>query len=162
MLSTSSHEIAESCFEYLNIELVNLIVNSTNNPEAAHYKLEKIGIRVGHKLAERYTKDRQRFNEKIDIIKFICKDFWTDLFQRHVDNLRTNQKGVYVLTDNKFRWLMRLSSDSAQTTKAEAEKYVIYPCGIIKGALESLGVQCIVKAEIGNVPICSFTIKIGQ
>uniref|UniRef100_A0A6B2LNY0 Trafficking protein particle complex subunit 6B n=1 Tax=Arcella intermedia TaxID=1963864 RepID=A0A6B2LNY0_9EUKA len=134
---------------------------STATTEAANYKLEKLGIRVGQKLAERYTKDRPRFNEKIDIIKFICKDFWIELFKKQIDNLRTNHKGVYVLTDSKFRWIVRLSTDTNQNTKTEAEKYVVFPCGIIKGALESLGVQCVVKAEIGTFPACSFTIKIS-
>lgn len=43
------------------------------------------------------------------MIKFICKDFWTEIFRKQIDNLRTNHKGVYVLADNKFRLFAHMS-----------------------------------------------------
>eukprot|EP01126_Amoeba_proteus_P001512 TRINITY_DN10447_c0_g1_i2.p1 TRINITY_DN10447_c0_g1~~TRINITY_DN10447_c0_g1_i2.p1 ORF type:complete len:137 (+),score=21.78 TRINITY_DN10447_c0_g1_i2:168-578(+) len=128
--------------------------------EVAVAKLELLGFRVGQKLVEKYTTDRPRFNEKIDIIKFICREFWQLLFQKQVDSLRTNRKGVFVLTDNKFRWITRLSSDTSHRTKQLVEKYVVFPCGLIKGALDVLGVPCFVKAEISSVPMCTFTITL--
>lgn len=50
--------------------------------------------------------------DTLDIIKFICKDFWIAVFQKQIDNLKTNHRGVYVLTDNSFRWLSKMSSDT--------------------------------------------------
>lgn len=44
-------------------------------------------------------------------MKAICKDFWNAVFKKQVDNLRTNHQGVYVLQDNKFRFLMSMSSN---------------------------------------------------
>ena len=44
-------------------------------------------------------------------MKAICKDFWSAVFKKQVDNLRTNHQGVYVLQDNKFRFLMPMSNN---------------------------------------------------
>jgi len=159
--TTDFDKVAESCFEYLNMEMVETIAATTKNPEAMHYKLEQIGFRVGQKLVERQTKDRPRFAEKLDIIKFVCKEIWNSVFHKNISNLRTNHKGVFVLLDEDFLWIRHLSSDSSTVTKAEADKYITFPSGLIKGALDGLGVPCIVKAEITTFPACTFTVRIG-
>jgi len=41
-----------------------------------------------------------------------------------------------------------------------AEKYVLFSCGVIKGALDILGLPCSVKAELTQVPGCVFTITV--
>ena len=41
--------------------------------QKAALKLEAIGFAVGHRLVERYTRDRPRFSDTLEIIKFICK-----------------------------------------------------------------------------------------
>lgn len=38
------------------------------------------------------TRDSPSFKDELDIMKFICKDFWTKVFRRQVDNLRTNHQ----------------------------------------------------------------------
>eukprot|EP00976_Prorocentrum_cordatum_P112144 1195485-Prorocentrum_minimum.AAC.3 len=38
-----------------------------------------------------YTIDRARFSDHLEVIKFICKEFWNELFKKHVDNLKTNR-----------------------------------------------------------------------
>lgn len=43
-------------------------------------------------------------------MKAVCKDFWSAVFKKQVDNLRTNHQGVYVLQDNKFRFLAAISN----------------------------------------------------
>ncbi len=40
----------------------------------------------------RYTKDRSRFQDVLEIVKFICKDYWTDTFRKQIDNLKTNHR----------------------------------------------------------------------
>lgn len=40
----------------------------------------------------RITRDSPSFKDELDIMKFICKDFWTKVFRRQVDNLRTNHQ----------------------------------------------------------------------
>lgn len=94
-----SRFVAESCFDYLNLVMADTIFNASERSEVAVSKLEMLGFRVGQKLVERYTVDRLRFNEKIDIIKFICREFWTTLFQKQVDSLRTNRKVSQLLVN---------------------------------------------------------------
>lgn len=42
------------------------------------------GYRVGRQLVERYTADRARLGETLDVIKFICKEFWYEVFHKQV------------------------------------------------------------------------------
>lgn len=43
-------------------------------------------------LVLRYTMERPRFSDHLEAIKFICKDFWSELFKKQIDNLKTNHK----------------------------------------------------------------------
>jgi len=40
----------------------------------------------------RFSRDRPRFADNLDVIKFLCKDLWTILFRKQVDNLKTNHR----------------------------------------------------------------------
>ena len=114
------------------------------------------------RLVERYTRDRPRFNETLDIIKFICKDFWMEVYRKHVDKLQTNNKGVYMLLDNEHPVLTRCSADPSRAASAKqmAALHVKFPAGLIRGVLSGLGVSASVSAEVSEVPMCQFTIKI--
>jgi len=39
----------------------------------------------------------------------VCRDLWHAVFRKPVDNLKTNHRGVFVLTDNSLRWLTALA-----------------------------------------------------
>ncbi|KAH7543172.1 hypothetical protein FEM48_Zijuj02G0155100 [Ziziphus jujuba var. spinosa] len=139
-----------------------------NKPELAARRIEAIGYQVGHQLSERYTMERPRFNDHLEAIKFICKDFWSELFKKQIDNLKTNHRGTFVLQDNKFRWLSRMSidpsenGDLSQDNPEAAENkaaqmtsmHLYFPCGIIRGALSNLGIPCAVSADMSNLPAC--------
>lgn len=43
-------------------------------------------------LNVRYTMERPRFSDHLEAIKFICKDFWSELFKKQIDNLKTNHR----------------------------------------------------------------------
>ena len=45
---------------------------------------QNAGYRVGRQLVERYTASRPRLAEHLDVIKFTCKEFWGELFQKQV------------------------------------------------------------------------------
>nr|XP_033808113.1 trafficking protein particle complex subunit 6B isoform X2 [Geotrypetes seraphini] len=104
----------EALFLLLHSELVACVYKSPEQGEAENgrciTKLENMGFRVGQGLIERFTKDTARFKDELDIMKFICKDFWTTVFKKQIDNLRTNHQGIYVLQDNKFRLLTQISA----------------------------------------------------
>lgn len=40
----------------------------------------------------RFSKDRPRFSDTLDVIKFVCKDMWTLVFRKQIDNLKTNHR----------------------------------------------------------------------
>ncbi|KXJ97543.1 transport protein particle component [Microdochium bolleyi] len=127
--------------------------------DAVFYRLETLGYRVGLGLVERFSRDRPRFNDTLDAIKFVCKDLWTLVFKKQVDNLKTNHRGVYVLTDNLFRPLARMSTDTGGQAVVRAQPFLWFPCGILRGALAAMGIQATVQAESSEIPGAVFQIK---
>ncbi|CAN8062345.1 unnamed protein product [Agarophyton chilense] len=130
---------------------------------AKRKRLDALGTQVGTRLVERLALHRSRLENHLDMVKFICKDFWEAVFNKHVDVLRTNHRGLYVLTDNNFRWLASVSPTPQHS--GSPEDYVVFPCGLICGALTRLGLPCRVTAEL--VPLtsafkCSFNVQMVQ
>ncbi|KAM9342172.1 trafficking protein particle complex subunit 6b [Pholidichthys leucotaenia] len=154
----------EAAFQFLHSELVHYIYMSGDKADAENgrnvTKLENLGFRVGQGLIERLTKDTVRFKDELDMMKFICKDFWTCAFKKQIDNLRTNHQGIYVLQDNKFRLLSQLSAGSQYLE--HSPKYLAFTCGLVRGALSSLGVRSVVTAEVSTMPACKFQIMIQK
>ncbi|KAJ2327405.1 hypothetical protein IWW51_001764 [Coemansia sp. RSA 2702] len=129
--------------------------------EQVFVKLEAVGFRVGRRLAERFAPVNRRLVDTLDIVKFVCKDIWMLLFNRQIDNLKTNHRGIYVLQDNKFKWFLRMSGNSGGAAAARhAQPYIWLPCGIIRGILDSFGVSTVVVAETLGLPQCTFQIKV--
>jgi len=160
-------EVAESCLSFLHIELVQQLLGpdpTTAQLQHAGRKLEAVGFQVGQRLVERYTKDRPRFSDTLEIIKFICKDFWFEVYRKQIDKLQTNNRGVYMLQDNKHRLLARCSPSTAKQGNAKqmAALHAKYPAGLIRGALSGLGVVASVGVEVNDLPACQFTIRIQQ
>lgn len=127
--------------------------------DAVFYRLELLGYRVGQGLAERFSRDRPRFNDTLDIIKFLCKDLWIAVFRKQVDNLRTNHRGVYVLTDNSFRPFQRMSTEAGGQAVIRAQPFLWFPCGVVRGALAAMGINATVQAETSDLPSAIFQIK---
>ncbi|KAI1331281.1 BET3 family protein [Xylariaceae sp. FL0255] len=127
--------------------------------EAVFFRLEGLGYRVGLGLVERFSRDRPRFTDALDAIKFVCKDLWMLVFRKQVDNLKTNHRGVYVLTDNAFRPLSRMSAEAGGQTIARAQPFLWFPCGILRGALAAMGINATVQAETSELPGAVFHIK---
>uniref|UniRef100_A0A8C2HE26 Trafficking protein particle complex subunit 6B n=1 Tax=Cyprinus carpio TaxID=7962 RepID=A0A8C2HE26_CYPCA len=145
----------EALFQFLHSEIIQY-VNSAEPGESENgrcvSKLENMGFRVGQGLIERFTKDTPRFKDELDVMKFICKDFWTSVFKKQIDNLRTNHQGIYVLQDNKFHLLTQLSAGKQYLE--HAPKFLAFTCGLVRGALSNLGVKSIVTAEVSVMPAC--------
>ncbi|KAJ8944961.1 hypothetical protein NQ318_013109 [Aromia moschata] len=102
----------ESLFDFLHSEIVNYTLESddTKNKEIKDEDLstlEYIGFSTGYRMIERLTKEMPRFKDELDTMKFICTDFWSAVYKKQIDNLRTNHQGVYVLQDNGFRFLTK-------------------------------------------------------
>ncbi|KAK6521541.1 Trafficking protein particle complex subunit 33 [Arthrobotrys conoides] len=121
-------------------------------------RLESLGYKVGIGLVERFSRDRSRFTDNLDVIKFLCKDIWHLVFRKQIDNLKTNHRGVYVLTDQYFRPLLRMSSSSGVPAATKAAPFLQFPCGVIRGALSAMGVNAQVSAETPGLPSAIFQI----
>jgi hypothetical protein len=81
------------------------------------------------------------------------------VFRKQVDNLKTNHRGVYVLTDNAFRPFSRMSAEAGGQAVLRAQPFLWFPCGIVRGALAAMGITATVQAETGELPGAVFQIK---
>ncbi|XP_066914486.1 trafficking protein particle complex subunit 6b-like [Clytia hemisphaerica] len=152
---------AETMFDLLQMEIVKFTHSSKNiGKNEANTKLEQMGYRVGQSLVEKLTKDAARFNNELDMMKFICKDFWIMVYGKQIDNLRTNHQGVYVLNDNSFKLLNRITTN--RQFVSECQKYVAFPCGLVRGALAGVGVSSFVSADIKEMPLVKFQVEIQR
>lgn len=142
--------------------------------------IEAIGNRLGMTLSARISRDHAPMSEPLEIIKFVCKDFWTQVFGKGVDNLRTNHRGTFVLRDVHFVWLAALQPSQARSqvqtpangvavepeaalqppSRAElAKPYLWLPCALLTGALRALGLEVAsVTADASSLPQVDFTI----
>uniref|UniRef100_A0A8C4WVL0 Trafficking protein particle complex subunit 6B n=1 Tax=Eptatretus burgeri TaxID=7764 RepID=A0A8C4WVL0_EPTBU len=180
----------EALFEFLHMEVISYIFKSLEKDDSDNgkctAKLEGMGFRVGQGLVERFTRDIPRFKDELDIMKFVCKDFWAGIFKKQVDNLRTNHQGVYVLQDNRFRLLTQISAGKQYMEHAPKQwgapgtpptaptieeppfmelaldRFLAFTCGLVRGALSNLGVNSIVTAEVSLLPACKFQVMMQR
>ncbi|OJA16771.1 hypothetical protein AZE42_03300 [Rhizopogon vesiculosus] len=139
------------------------IMGSVDEEEGIRSRLEAIGMHVGGNFVERLCCDRSLFSDSLDAIKFVCKELWVSCWDKQVDNLRTNHRGVYVLQDNAFKPIARISSwEGRQEALKRAKLYVALPAGIIRGALSRIGFHGTVVPEITTLPQCTFQIKLPK
>ncbi|KAI3637402.1 hypothetical protein MIR68_004051 [Amoeboaphelidium protococcarum] len=133
-----------------------------NEAELLFTRLDVLGFKVGSKMSTILSNDKPKMADILDIMKFICKEFWTTLYQKQIDNLKTNHKGVYVLQDNQFKPLQYISSmRQSADLMSQVAPYLAFPSGMIRGALKSLGVECIVTAEMSTSgQQCAFKLEI--
>ncbi|KAH9842220.1 TRS33-TRAPP subunit of 33 kDa involved in targeting and fusion of ER to golgi transp [Teratosphaeria destructans] len=133
--------------------------------EGVFWRLDGLGYRVGQGLVERFSVNKPRPSTPLDAIKFICKDLWTVVFRKQIDNLKTNHRGIFVLTDNRFQPLSRMSVDrragpkAADEAIARAQTYMYFPCGVLRGALAGLGIEATVEGSSAEIPAATFQIK---
>lgn len=73
---------------------------------------------MGQALGERLPRETLAFREKLDALKFLCKDLWAAMFQKHMDGLQTNHQGTYVLQDNSFPLLITMGLESPYLEEA--------------------------------------------
>eukprot|EP00579_Thalassiosira_antarctica_P014108 CAMPEP_0201948448 /NCGR_PEP_ID=MMETSP0903-20130614/55466_1 /ASSEMBLY_ACC=CAM_ASM_000552 /TAXON_ID=420261 /ORGANISM="Thalassiosira antarctica, Strain CCMP982" /LENGTH=295 /DNA_ID=CAMNT_0048491629 /DNA_START=62 /DNA_END=949 /DNA_ORIENTATION=+ len=101
---------------------------------------------------------------QLEAVKFLCKEFWTEVFRKQIDKLQTNHRGVFVLKDQELKWLRRLPPDE-ENARVGAIRILAFPCGLIRGALACLGlsgavVSCDFLADGRTMASCSFSIKV--
>lgn len=141
--------VDDSVIDFLHIALVDAMEN----------KCEQVGYETGYRYSERLTMDRPLFqDQELDVMKFICREFWSSFFHKQIDNLRTNRSGQYILQENRFRFISSMSNDSQYLDLMP--KYLSYTCGLIKGALADFGIIATVQGEVTKPPSCIFKVDI--
>ncbi|CAD6199527.1 unnamed protein product [Caenorhabditis auriculariae] len=152
-------EIAEACVDSSEVEQYTGLIHKAFAHANSETQLETIGFRVGQVLVEKVSKDSPKLVTELEIVKFICKEFWSAVFGKQVDNLRTNHQGVYVVQDNKFTTL-RCFPEGTQYVKSSG-RFLALPCGILRGALDSLNIPAIVTATVESIPAVKFQLQIA-
>lgn len=88
------------------------------------------------------------------------------MFRKQIDNLKTNHRGVFVLTDNAFHLLRRCSMEAGKTEEARrrATPFLYFPAGLIRGALSGLGMDANVTGEIAplGLPGAVFQVRVNE
>ncbi|XP_043469785.1 trafficking protein particle complex subunit 6b [Leptopilina heterotoma] len=163
--SGNKGEADECLFEYLHAEIVNYVLTTsvnTGEKEEDLSRLESMGFSVGYRIIERLTREWPRFKDELDTIKFICTDFWTSLYQKQIDNLRTNHHGTYMLQDNSFRLLASIGGNGSKQYLRESPRLLAFTCGLLRGSLANLGIPCTVDAEVAALPSCKFNVYVQR
>ncbi|KAH3742805.1 trafficking protein particle complex subunit 6b [Pelomyxa schiedti] len=174
-----TREVNSCLVEYLHMEIVSYVQRLVgSNFDAGPTVLVKLGESVGSAVVERLVKDKPLFQDTLSMFRFICKEFWIAIFRKQADNLRTNNKGVYAIIDSQFTWLSHMSfpadlvtaTTSTSPTKPSLEPatrrtealvlYTSFFCGVVKGALETLGLKCDIAADASALPACTFTVRV--
>lgn len=161
-------EVNSTLFQFLLIELIPSIIESSKSQNLSdnqiNLKLELLGFKLGNKfneiilfkLNESFTKTDTKVN-LLDIMKFICKDFWKFVFQKQINNLKTNNRGTFILIDVNFKLFDNLNSNSLQFDNY-VNYYLNFTNGILRGILHNFGYNCNVNNDV-NFPTVNFNIE---
>eukprot|EP00656_Telonema_subtile_P031617 TRINITY_DN3458_c0_g1_i2.p2 TRINITY_DN3458_c0_g1~~TRINITY_DN3458_c0_g1_i2.p2 ORF type:complete len:175 (+),score=59.84 TRINITY_DN3458_c0_g1_i2:385-909(+) len=159
--------VSASSFEYLLLELSTHTIQK-DDPPVALFRLDAMGYRAGLRLADKYAlKHEPRLVGDLQVVKWLCKDFWQRSFGKDIDALKTDYQGTFLLCDNSFSALQPFLAGAY--TKEQLLPYLAYPCGLVRGALSSLGVEANVAPELETLedrtvrlPKCSFRISVKR
>ncbi|KAI5956050.1 TRS33 [Candida theae] len=158
---------------------VNILDTSLLQTDDVTIRIEQLGFNLGLKIAEilLYQNSSTKIIDILDIMKFICRDVWKCIYNKQIDNLRTNHRGTFVLIDNNYRLISQFSGNRGGAnieavasggtgtgtatdpdTLKKSKVYLWFPCGVIRGILMSFGVESNVVAEVTQFPAVSFNI----
>jgi hypothetical protein len=165
--------VSEAALEFLLTEVLHYIGSTCTSDkeeeaiyaaEMAAAKLERMGYSVGYRLCERLAQHKTfGTDSSLEAVKFLCKEFWTEVFRKQIDKLQTNHRGVFVLKDLDLIWLTRLPPNQ-EKARVGAIQLLAFPCGLVRGALANLGIPAVVSCDFmadgQNMAACSFNIKI--
>lgn len=143
-------------------------LSASDQTDMAAGRMESLGRHVGANLVEQYVdsnllarlmRHKPRLTDTLERVKFVCKELWSAVWDKQIDNLRTNHKGVFVLQDQALKTLTALSQ------RDQASVYVAmqlaYASGLLHGALERLGVACSVQVDAEYLPVCTFHVRLS-
>ena len=119
-------------------------------------RIRDIGIKIGTRLVNLliFTNNINLNFKEMDlllIMKFICRDVWKHVFGKQIDNLKTNHRGTFYLTDLDYPLLQSFCIETNTIPSQLNEEFIMnkesklvepfleLPVGVIKGVLLALG-----------------------
>lgn len=109
-------------------------------------RLRSIGFQVGNKVTQLLVFSNNpnlQFKDMdlLSVMKFICRDVWKQMFNKQVDNLKTNHRGTFYLFDYEYPPIQSFALDSESSEKElqMVKPFLELAVGVIKGVLASLG-----------------------
>ncbi|KAL3228537.1 Trafficking protein particle complex subunit 33 [Nakaseomyces bracarensis] len=108
-------------------------------------RLQNIGFQIGSKICELlvFTNNPNLSFKDMDLLsvmKFVCRDVWKLVYNKPIDNLKTNHRGTFYLLDYDYLPIQPFALDSDQDKELKSvEPFLEIPVGLIKGVLSSLG-----------------------
>lgn len=162
--------ISSSLYKLLLIELIPTTIEMSESlnltPAQIAVKLEMYGYNLGlklneiilFKLSDQIKSNNESFSTLLDIMKFICKDFWKILFNKQISNLRTNHRGTFVLVDSNFKLIENLHANHDQFNN-HVNYYLSFTSGILRGLIKSFGYDCMINFEVNQFPSVNFNIE---
>jgi len=157
-------DVAESAMLFLGAEMASRFRDDFG-VETAMARLNAIGLAMGARLVTRVTAGRFPLTPERNALKYVGKDLWSTVFQKPASRLQIDRRGNYIIEDSSFRWLEQFTppENSADPALHEAALlHLAFPCGVIRGALQAIGIECDVLAEVSvpALPACTFTVKL--
>lgn len=67
-----------------------------------------------------------------------------------------------MLQDLSFRWARFISGGPTEDSRALALKYMLIPCGLIRGALGAWGLDVIVNVDVSALPKAVFHVRLAS
>ena len=151
-------EVGLDVFAFLHGEIYSFITRTVKDPDQQSTKLRAMGIRAGQVLQERLNIDAPRTQDEVDIVRFVCRDVWMNLFLKQIDKLKTDNKGAYYLIDNEF-CLIKQVTDSMQYVR-DIPLFMEFTSGLVQGIFVQFGLAVIVTPDVTHPPICMFQVQV--
>ncbi|GCF01308.1 trafficking protein particle complex subunit 33 [Zygosaccharomyces mellis] len=109
-------------------------------------RLRNIGFEIGNKVTELLVFSNNpnlhfKDMDLLSVMKFICRDVWRQMFNKQVDNLKTNHRGTFYLFDYDYKPIQTFALDSESSAKElqMVKPFLEITVGVIKGVLASIG-----------------------
>lgn len=132
--------------------LPSLVALSEDAMESSQKTMEVFGDDVGRKMIYYILKDHVWLRDDNSMMRFICKEFWAYLFGKSIDRLQANNKGVFLLYDHNFKWLVRSCPEDSADYLEGAERYntliFSFVQGLIKGGMQGTGFEKEIEVEV--------------
>lgn len=125
------------------------LANSPDVAAASHLMGYTVGRRLCLLLLHSAPADSSNAMDLLAIVKFVCRTVWRLVYNKPIDNLRTNHRGTFVLLDANHRTILAFDLPRGVVdTHHKARLYLHWPCGLVRGALAALGLDASVVAEL--------------